>query len=190
MSRKNAILKAAIFLFAERGFHATSTSAVAKMAGVAEGLIFHYFKNKEGIFLHILKEMMDAYIEEMGAIVEKAGSGLEAIEQLIYFHSRYSEKRSKEFLLVIRNFPFELMKEGSAAREFIVDRSAQILNLLQSCIERGRSDGSIRELKAEKTAIIIAGMLNGVSRLKMLGTLPVPDLTSEMIDFCRYALAK
>ena len=72
--------------------------------------------------------MMDAYIEEMGAIVEKAGSGLEAIEQLIYFHSRYSEKRSKEFLLVIRNFPFDFIKEGSSAMEFIVDRSAQILN--------------------------------------------------------------
>jgi len=108
MSRKQAILKAAIHLFAERGFKATPTSAVAKKAGVAEGLMFHHFKNKQGIFVHILNHMIDAYLEGIEAAVNKAHTGLEAIENIVYFHFRFSEENSDEFLVVIRDFPFEL----------------------------------------------------------------------------------
>ena len=61
MGRKQDILKAAIELFGERGYTATSTAFLAKKAGVAEGLIFDHFKNKQGILAHILVELSDAY---------------------------------------------------------------------------------------------------------------------------------
>ena len=190
MNRKEAILEAAVSLFAERGFSATPTSAVARTAGVAEGLIFHYFKNKKGIFIYILQGMLDTYINRIEAIANRADTGLEAIEDMIHFHFQFSEERSKEFLVVIRDFPFDLMKPGSHAREMIADRSAQISALMRECLERGEKDGSIRELSAEKTVWILRGMLNGISRLKMLGALPIPELTSEVINFCHQGLAK
>jgi AcrR family transcriptional regulator len=54
--KQENILKAALQLFANEGFHATSTSKVAKQAGVSEGLIFRHFGNKEGLLQAILKE--------------------------------------------------------------------------------------------------------------------------------------
>ncbi|SOE20106.1 DNA-binding transcriptional regulator, AcrR family [Spirosomataceae bacterium TFI 002] len=48
-SKKENILNAALELFALEGYYATSTSAIAKKAGVSEGLIFRHFKNKEGL---------------------------------------------------------------------------------------------------------------------------------------------
>jgi len=56
MSKKENILQAALELFAKEGFHPTSTSKVAKKAGVSEGLIFRHFKNKTGLLEAILKE--------------------------------------------------------------------------------------------------------------------------------------
>lgn len=50
------ILQAALTLFAQEGYHATSTSKVAKDAGVSEGLIFRHFGNKEGLLQAILEE--------------------------------------------------------------------------------------------------------------------------------------
>lgn len=47
--KQEKILEAALQLFAEQGYAATSTSKVAKEAGVSEGLIFRHFKNKEGL---------------------------------------------------------------------------------------------------------------------------------------------
>lgn len=56
MSKKEDILQAALKLFADEGFSATSTNKVAKAAGVSEGLIFRHFKNKNGLLDAILKE--------------------------------------------------------------------------------------------------------------------------------------
>ncbi len=50
------ILESALALFAREGFKTTSTSKVAKHAGVSEGLIFRHFKNKEGLLDAIFKE--------------------------------------------------------------------------------------------------------------------------------------
>ncbi len=49
-------MNAALELFAEEGFKSTSTSKVAKRAGVSEGLIFRHFENKEGLLDAIVKE--------------------------------------------------------------------------------------------------------------------------------------
>lgn len=54
--KKEKILRAALELFAEDGFKPTSTSKVAKRAGVSEGLIFRHFGNKNGLLEAILKE--------------------------------------------------------------------------------------------------------------------------------------
>lgn len=53
--KKEKILDAALALFAKEGYHATSTSKVAKAAGVSEGLIFRHFGNKEGLLQAILE---------------------------------------------------------------------------------------------------------------------------------------
>ncbi len=54
--KQEKILQAALQLFAKEGYHATSTSKVAKKAGVSEGLIFRHFGNKEGLLQAILDE--------------------------------------------------------------------------------------------------------------------------------------
>ena len=54
--KQEKILQSALELFAKEGFHATSTSKVARHAGVSEGLIFRHFENKEGLLQAILDE--------------------------------------------------------------------------------------------------------------------------------------
>ena len=57
--KQENILKAALQLFAKEGFYATSTSKVAKLAGVSEGLIFRHFENKDGLLQAILQQGED-----------------------------------------------------------------------------------------------------------------------------------
>jgi AcrR family transcriptional regulator len=188
--RKEAILDSALELFAERGFPATTTAAVAKKAGVAEGLIFHYFKNKEGIFVHILEGMMDTYIQGIEAELKKGGTGLEAVENIVAFHFRFNEKRSTESQVLIRDFPFDLMRPDSSARDMIVERSGRIIDLIKRGIQQGKKDGSIRDLPQEKSAFIVWGMVTGLTRLQMSGAVAMPRLGAEVVDFCRQGMGK
>lgn len=58
--KQENILKAALKLFAQEGYASTSTSKVAKAAGVSEGLIFRHFTNKEGLLDAIVKQTEEA----------------------------------------------------------------------------------------------------------------------------------
>ncbi|MGH1437254.1 MAG: TetR/AcrR family transcriptional regulator [Lewinella sp.] len=55
-TKKERIMEAALELFAKQGFAATSTNAIAKKAGVSEGLLFKHFGNKQGLLEALLKE--------------------------------------------------------------------------------------------------------------------------------------
>lgn len=48
-TKREDIIKTAMRLFTEEGFHATPTSKIAKEANVATGTLFHHFKNKEAL---------------------------------------------------------------------------------------------------------------------------------------------
>lgn len=68
-AKQENILKAALMLFATQGYAATSTSKVAKAAGVSEGLIFRHFGNKEGLLNAILQMASEAMQQKMTAVV-------------------------------------------------------------------------------------------------------------------------
>src|ERR1700689_3190180 len=60
---KQAILAAALNLFAEKGFYRTSTRAISRKAGIAEGTLFNYFETKEDLALYFLERELDAVIQ-------------------------------------------------------------------------------------------------------------------------------
>ena len=55
--KRNAILDAATHLFAERGLTAAPTSEISKLAGVAEGTLFTYFKTKDDLINALCREI-------------------------------------------------------------------------------------------------------------------------------------
>jgi len=191
MSRKDDIINAAVSLFAENGYAATPTSAVAKKAGVAEGLIFHHFKNKVGILLAIFRELDDIYVSEIETLTKKAATGLETLLAVVRYHFEFAESHSAKFIVLLRDFPSELTSPDSEAGKIITEHMRITINQLKKCIEQGRADGSIRDIPVEETAYLIRGMLNGLSRFKIImpGIQINPDLYTEAEKFCYRSLA-
>ena len=60
---KQAILEAALRLFADKGFYHTTTKAISRKAGIAEGTLFNYFQTKEDLALYFFERELDAVIE-------------------------------------------------------------------------------------------------------------------------------
>ncbi len=58
--RRSQILKAALVVFAERGFHRTTIRDIAKAAGVADGTIYNYFENKQALLFAILSSINES----------------------------------------------------------------------------------------------------------------------------------
>jgi len=63
---RRAILRAALQLFAEKGFYRTTTKAISKKAGIAEGTLFNYFETKEDLALYFFEQELDEVIAWYG----------------------------------------------------------------------------------------------------------------------------
>ena len=76
-ARREEILETALGLFAAQGFDATSTKQIAKEAGIAEGLIFHYFPTKASLLTAILEARLEdrrTFRSELRPLLEDAAS--------------------------------------------------------------------------------------------------------------------
>ena len=69
--RRTKIAEAALWLFVERGYHATSTRLIAKEAGVSEGLIFRHYTNKERLLEELLAEGGQQMILEVAGFISE-----------------------------------------------------------------------------------------------------------------------
>jgi AcrR family transcriptional regulator len=104
-ARREQILETALGLFAERGFDATSTRQIAKEAGIAEGLIFHYFPTKASLLTAILEHRSEGrrgFRSELRPLLEGA-SGKPAAEVLRAVASGWlaTLRRDEEFVVVL-----------------------------------------------------------------------------------------
>ncbi len=64
-NKEEKILQSAIKLFSQKGFSATTTSEIAKDAGVAEGTVFRYYKTKKHLLVKVMSKLIEVMSEEL-----------------------------------------------------------------------------------------------------------------------------
>ena len=62
--KKDLILRTALKVFAQDGYHASSVNKIADKANISKGLIYNYFKSKEDLLRNIITNIMDRYMEK------------------------------------------------------------------------------------------------------------------------------
>ena len=82
------IIEAAVKVIAENGFYASQVSKIAKRAGVADGTIYLYFKNKEAILVSLFEEKMGQFVEQTVNCINTKNNASEKLKMLIEMHFR------------------------------------------------------------------------------------------------------
>lgn len=135
------ILEAAIKVFAQQGFHQATISQIAREAGVADGTIYLYFKNKEDIMVNFFgyktKEVFGRFREE----VDKADNARDRLRLLIKRHlEEFQRDRSMAILYQTETRRFSRMCE-----EQIREMSKMYLDLVSEIVESGQDEGLMRK---------------------------------------------
>lgn len=93
--RQRCLIEAATQVFAEKGFDAATTRAVAELAGCSEGLIHRYFGGKRGLLIAILDQKANEVMEDRARSLPLCASLTEEIEQLLFWPmEQYWQKRA------------------------------------------------------------------------------------------------
>jgi AcrR family transcriptional regulator len=108
--KQERILNAALHLFAKEGFQVTSTSKVAKHAGVSEGLIFRHFENKEGLLEAIIELGNVRLKKSFASVLEEKEPKAIIRKTLELFDKRYLSKEDTNFWKLVFKIKWELEK--------------------------------------------------------------------------------
>jgi TetR/AcrR family fatty acid metabolism transcriptional regulator len=71
-NKEQAILDAAVLVFAREGYHSARMTKIAEEAGIATGSVYLYFENKEAILHRLFEEMWKSLAADLAAVTERA----------------------------------------------------------------------------------------------------------------------
>lgn len=139
--KRQRILLAAIKVFSIKGFHGSKVSDIAKEAGVADGTIYLYFKNKDDILIQLFDESLKVLLNDMNRALAKSDDPLERIRIFIRMHLASVEKYQR----VAEVMQLELRQSHKFMNEQIPRRFTEYLNLISETVQMGQRAGVIKQ---------------------------------------------
>jgi len=135
------ILEAAVKVFARQGFHQSTVAQIAKEAGVADGTIYLYFKNKDDILVQFFsfraKQVFESFREE----VDRAESSSDKLRNLVRRHLAEFQ-RDRDGAVV---YQVETHQNSRLAEAQIKEMSKMYRDLISEIVEQGQQEGAIRK---------------------------------------------
>ncbi|MFE4704695.1 TetR/AcrR family transcriptional regulator [Peribacillus simplex] len=133
----NQIIEAAVIVIAQNGYYQAQVSKIAKQAGVADGTIYLYFKNKEDILISLFHEKMGSFVEQIEEEIKGKTTASDKLHVLIQKHFK---NLSEDVNLAIVT-QLELRQSNKELRLRINDVLRGYLNLIDQIIIEGKENG-------------------------------------------------
>jgi len=167
--RRRAILDAAVRVFARQGFHACRVSDIADEAGVAYGLLYHYFPSKDDVlstlFLErwgVMLEMIREVDREPRPVREKLG----AIASFIVDSYRHDPDMMKVIIV-------EVTRAANSFGQTHLGQIREAYRLIGEIVTKAQSEGVFKtEIDAEFAAMTFYGAIEQVLTGWIFGLLP------------------
>lgn len=103
-TKKDKILKASLEEFAAHGFDKASTDNISKAAGVSKGLIFHYYGNKENLYITTINMCIDDIFEEFNNVNYDEFDFIDALVNMMELKYNFYLKNPMHYKLLINSF--------------------------------------------------------------------------------------
>ena len=140
-NKYHQILEAAIKVFARLGFHQSTVAQIAKEAGVADGTIYLYFKNKDDILVQFFNYKTKQVFDSFRTEVDRADSCTDKLRYLVRRHLEEFQ-RNRDMAIV---YQVETHQNSRLAEAQIREMSKMYRDLISEIIEQGQQEGSIRK---------------------------------------------
>ena len=140
VDRRRQILDAAVGVFARQGFHACRVSDIAREAGVAYGLVYHYFDSKDQVLNELFEErwsLLLTAIEEVDARPIPAREKLDAVAGFIIDSYRHDRELMKVIIV-------EVTRAANSFGRTHLPEISQAYDLIAKIVSDAQEQGSFR----------------------------------------------
>jgi len=180
--KRARILRGAIQVFARKGFYTARVSDIAKAAGVADGTIYLYFKNKDDILVSIFEERFDHLISTLREELPHLPDATARLRHLVELQLGTMERHRDLAEVVTVN----LRQSTRFLKQYAAPKFTTYLEVMAGVIAEGQRDGSLRaDVSPMIVARLIFGSIDGLALTWALGSGTPGELSkaaSQLID--------
>ena len=140
VDKRRAILDAAVAVFARQGFHGTRVADIADEAGVAYGLVYHYFRSKDEVLNTLFVERWQVLLQairEVDATRDSARDKLYAIASFIVDSYRYDPDLMKVIIV-------EVTRAANSFGRTHLPEIREAYDLIAEIVRKEQSGGALR----------------------------------------------
>jgi AcrR family transcriptional regulator len=162
--RRDQMIKGAVTLFKQKGFHGTTTREIAKAAGFSIGTLYEYIRTKEDILFLVCDSIYENVSERLGKdLAEKKGT-LKSLKLGIAYYFNIVHEMQTEFLVLYQ----ETKSLSRDAKHYIIEKETEMVgmfeNVLAKCVANGELHLSEREVNMMAHNIFVLGQMWGFRR--------------------------
>ena len=152
---KKRIINAALKLFSEYGYSKASMRMIANAASISIGGLYLYFKNKDELYLTLIKSRLDELADMMRQSLKDIDDPADAVSKFILLHLAYAKKHRELILVQGREHGFTF--GISAKRKFFKTQRG----FIEDIIRKGIRSGVFKRCNVKETAKIIICTIRG-----------------------------
>jgi len=134
------ILDAALKVFAKKGFYSSKVSEIARLANVADGTIYLYFRNKDDILISLFEVEMQKVIDRLEEALAGEGDPRRKLEIFALTHLGMVDSRRE----VAEILQVEVRQSSKFMKDYHNEKFIQYLNIIASIVEEGQRQGLLR----------------------------------------------
>ena len=170
--KRRIILDAAVRVFARKGFHTSRVGDIAEEAGVAHGLLYHYFSSKDEVLETIFRENWAILVERIHAVEESGGPAREQLRHVAAILLRTWRHEPDVVRVLVR----EIVRSPEVGQR--IDDLEKPIDAIQRIVERGQTTGEFRaDIDSRLAGIVFYGGIDELLTGWVLGRLPDGDDT-------------
>ncbi|MBO8173566.1 MAG: TetR/AcrR family transcriptional regulator [Bacillaceae bacterium] len=170
--KKEIILEAAKIVFAESGYHGASISKIAKRAGIGDGTVYLYFKNKEDILITLFHDTIhNKFAEQVEQAIRYYDDARLALLELVRNHFDFFGRD----IHLSRVIQIESRQSEQNVREGMKPGIQKYFRIIESVVERGQEQGHFRkDVSSRNSRKMIFGTLDEMVTSWVLSTKEYP----------------
>jgi len=184
---RNALIRAAIVIFHQKGFQMTRVSDIVAAAGVAQGTFYNYFRSKEAIFRDIGNDFMGrvrSIFTDRIDLLFSGGTVSEVRENVhLAVHEVFTtyQKNLDAAELLLR----EGLGHGGLFKEIYEDILNQVLDIIRDQVNKGNENGVLQVSEPEIISVFIFGLFERTLFYFLLirKNIELEKLENELVDF-------
>ncbi len=180
VKRRDQMIKGAVALFKQKGFHKTTTREIAKASGFSIGTLYEYIRTKEDVLFLVCDYIYEGVKDGMEQAIDTNEKGIPSLKKAIQSYFRLMDDMQDEVVVMYQ----EVKSLSKDAQDYVLKKEMDMLQMLELVIENSLPTSNSKEdIQLIANNIFVQGQMWGFRRWMLQKQFTLEQYTDRQMHF-------